>query len=386
MTLDESVARDRQSKPWRAFLRDNPGIAPSVETYLDGGARPSTASLEPNHYAVARVLAEDARRTTPPENPSAELCLPRAQRDFGVPTSGDAQPKFQAMLDSLGDGKAVAVEIGNYTFNNPVRVNPDSMRIVGLGGQNKFGGGGTCIRPGRDNMTLFEDGFTQNVKHLGTTFEWINIDSSRAGARGFDFLNCNTWRVLYCASAGRFARGAIHTDIPDDNPAGDNAYSEVVAFQARLTEGIGLHVREGGTMNVRGGYFDAPGGIVIERAAQVHMINGKSNNPGRLLYCAGQLNTIEWDFEQYDSTNPFVYAVEIMRDPNMNVPWSGAENRIASIFVDHPHGSGKMLHLGPGTRNNIVDSFWQGGIGGGSGGSGQYYWDEGSGNQNRNPK
>lgn len=60
--LDDSRARDLQSKPWRAFLRDNPGIAPSVEAYLSGGARPSTSSLEPNHYAVARVLAEDARR------------------------------------------------------------------------------------------------------------------------------------------------------------------------------------------------------------------------------------------------------------------------------------------------------------------------------------
>ena len=382
MSLDSAIQHllkaKRISAPTQSYAKDNPGEWTKVKAYLDGGAaRPTGVVTE---MGIGLLEVEDVRRIpAPSENPSAALCLPRAQADFGVPTTGDAQPRFQSMLDQLGDGKAVAVEIGNYTFNNPVRVNPDSMRIIGLGGQNKFGGGGTCIRPGRDNMTLFEDGFSQSVKHLGTTFEWLNIDSSRAGTRGFDFLNCNTWRVLYCAAAGRFARGAIHTDIPDDNPAGDNAYSEIVAFNARLTEGIALHVREGGTMNVRGGYYDAPGGIVIERAAQVHMQGGKSNCPGRLLYCAGQLNTIEWDFEQYDSLNPHVYAVEIMRDPNMGVPWSGAENRIASIFVDHPHGSGRMLHLGPGTRNNIVDSFWQGG-------ASDYYWDEGSANENRNPK
>ena len=62
--ITESLRRDRLSKPWAAFVRQNPIIAPLVTDYLyGGGPRPSDAQLEPNHYAVARVLAEDTRRS-----------------------------------------------------------------------------------------------------------------------------------------------------------------------------------------------------------------------------------------------------------------------------------------------------------------------------------
>ncbi len=61
-SVTSAIARDRQSKPFAAFTAQNPGIAPLVIAYLDGGARPTDEQLGLNHYAHARVASEDARR------------------------------------------------------------------------------------------------------------------------------------------------------------------------------------------------------------------------------------------------------------------------------------------------------------------------------------
>lgn len=56
------------------FHRDNPGIAPLVDTYLAGGPRPTDQQLGNNHYALGLVALEDARRAglPPPEPPASQ--------------------------------------------------------------------------------------------------------------------------------------------------------------------------------------------------------------------------------------------------------------------------------------------------------------------------
>jgi hypothetical protein len=64
--LAESIAEHRLNRwYYNAFQRDNPGLAPKVLVYLDGGERPTEVELGENHYARGLVLTEDARRLVP---------------------------------------------------------------------------------------------------------------------------------------------------------------------------------------------------------------------------------------------------------------------------------------------------------------------------------
>ena len=338
---------------YQRFLEHNPVLGPLVLAYLQGGSRPSSSALGENHYALGLVHAEDARREL--LGGSASLALPRAVKDFGVPTTGDAQPRFQSMLEQLRSGDAVAVESELFTFNNPVRVPHDAMRIVGLGGQNKLDGGywsTTRIQAGRSGMAIFEEGFSTSVKHVGATYEWINLVSDKADCRGWDMRNVNSWKLLHCSAFGRYARGSIYLDIPiAQSPSGDNSYSYVDDFIAYQTEGPSVWVQEG-MIRIDGGYFDAPGGIRLIRASNCALRDGKSNHSGRLFLIEGGWNWIEnWGFEQFDSASN-IPIIEVLRNTSLGVPWSGSENHIRGTINPHPYGAGRCLRFGPGTSGN----------------------------------
>lgn len=97
--LDRALAEDRQSRPWESFLRDNPKVAPLVSAYLSGGARPDETALGGNHYALARVLQEDVRRTLEPE-PEPEL--PFAEASLTNPLVVTAGPGQAEVVCAAG--------------------------------------------------------------------------------------------------------------------------------------------------------------------------------------------------------------------------------------------------------------------------------------------
>lgn len=137
--ISRSLSYDVQSKPWLAFNRDNPGIAPKVVAYLNGGARPTDAELGGNKYALARVYEEDARREAGGP-PSAGLPFLEASLRSGYETlrgSGDFGSSSQAvnggedcLIDLEGvtrvgsttvwtkDGQRVHVKHGRWNFGN----------------------------------------------------------------------------------------------------------------------------------------------------------------------------------------------------------------------------------------------------------------------------
>ena len=83
--ITDAIARDRQSKPWENFVKQNPGMAPLVTAYLDGtGPRPSDAQLtsngKQNHYAFARRASEDARLALEGDPPE----VPELLKDFDI--------------------------------------------------------------------------------------------------------------------------------------------------------------------------------------------------------------------------------------------------------------------------------------------------------------
>lgn len=133
MSLDESLARDLQSKPWRAFLRDNPGIGPLVEAYLTGGPRPNLSQLEPNHYAVARVLAEDERRkqTPPPPTGSKLRDKPPGYPDYAgyqrVSLGGSNYREFP-------DNQDVLLDIGDHSYEEGISL-VGGRNVVIIGGR-----------------------------------------------------------------------------------------------------------------------------------------------------------------------------------------------------------------------------------------------------------
>ncbi len=76
--ITESIEEDRAAQYYGKWVRDNRVLGPLVESYLDGGARPSDAQIGNNRYGRSLVLAEDARRELTQEVPEAPVVEPPA--------------------------------------------------------------------------------------------------------------------------------------------------------------------------------------------------------------------------------------------------------------------------------------------------------------------
>lgn len=74
-SLAYAIARKKESKPWNAFVNQNPKVAPPVVAYLSGGPRPTDSQLGNNKYALDCVYTEDARRQLTVKKPSLPSIL-----------------------------------------------------------------------------------------------------------------------------------------------------------------------------------------------------------------------------------------------------------------------------------------------------------------------
>ena len=124
----KSQANDQLSKPWDAFTRQNPGVAPLVVSYLAGGPRPTDAQLGKNYYALARVYEEDARRKlgeTPPPPP------PPSAYFFDDFSSGDLTTKWKDFHDAHLSASPPGMQVvprpgGGYMVRSTVQQWPDT--------------------------------------------------------------------------------------------------------------------------------------------------------------------------------------------------------------------------------------------------------------------
>lgn len=126
------------------FHRDNPVVAPLVDTYLAGGPRPTDQQLGNNHYALGLVALEDARRAgLPPTEPPP----PSGRRSpLGYYRLSDGQlasnpDKYGTLMVSTGGATAAGKQPGRslvYTSaischsTNPYGVSAAEARALGV--------------------------------------------------------------------------------------------------------------------------------------------------------------------------------------------------------------------------------------------------------------
>ena len=218
VSLDESLARDLQSKPWSAFLRQNPGIGPLVEAYLAGGPRPDVSRLEPNHYAVARVLAEDERRKTatppPPPPPSGDK-LRYAPPALSNPVNITLTNANRTSALSSGQGRDARVSVAEVLTGGGGQVS-GWRNLVWLGGEFQTSGNPSSsghIVPINNSGTLHFEGikarvsgdffgarFTNPVIQIQNCDIQVSDEGSSAHADAFQtqYLTCDSLRVDRC--------------------------------------------------------------------------------------------------------------------------------------------------------------------------------------------
>ena len=130
------------------FHRDNPSLAPLVDAYLAGGARPTDQQLGDNHFARGLVALEEARRNhLPPTDPPAGM-------------GAEIDKRFPWV-------RPYATRAANTVQLKATSGTPDNPVIIDAKGQNPSG---TPLWDGN-----YHDFVVRDLKHGGGAFDGIKV-------------------------------------------------------------------------------------------------------------------------------------------------------------------------------------------------------------------